>query len=239
MKKIYILKTGKTFSTTKSKMGDFDDWVINYLEKSNQTIKVIDVLNNKKLPILKSAAGFIITGSHSMVSEELSWSVTLEKYIKKINSKNVPLLGICYGHQLISKALGGESGYNKKGKEIGTVKIIKSKSANDDLLLKGFPKQFYAFETHYQSVLKLPRKSVILFSNDKDQHQSVRFSSSTWGVQFHPEFDKKVMEEYILNQDADLKKLGFNIENLITNMKRCDKSHKILTNFMRIVKLKK
>lgn len=237
MKYIYILKIGETFKTTKAKLGDFDDWIINNLGRSNKTIKVIDILNNDKLPIIKGTSGFIISGSHSMISEELQWSKELEKYIRKIHSKEVPLLGICYGHHLIAKALGGKSGKNRNGKEIGRVKIKNSRNANADLLFKDFPKHLYTFETHYQSVLKLPRNSVVLSSNSKDQHQAVRFSDSTWGVQFHPEFDKNIMKEYVLNEEDDLKELGINIKHLLDNINRCDTSNKILNNFMNIMKL--
>ncbi len=235
MKTVYILKTGETFPSTKNKFGDFDTWVIHFLGKSTKRIKVVHILENQKLPNLQSAAGFIITGSHAMVSEELNWSVKLEKYIKKIASKNIPLLGICYGHQLIAKALGGTSDFNKKGKEIGRVKIKSTLNALNDPLFDGFPKQFYAFETHYQSAVKLPLKAVILASNHKDQHQAVRFSQSIWGVQFHPEFDTNIMKEYIINQEDSLTTLGFNLNKLLDNVDRCDISHKILVNFMYII----
>lgn len=236
MKYIYILKTGETFEGTKSKLGDFEHWIRNFLGKSYLPIKVIDILHNEKLPALKSAAGFIISGSHSMVSEEASWSKRLEKHIKKIDAKHIPLLGICYGHQLIAKALGGKSGYNTKGKEIGRSKIKIAPSSSDDLLLKDFPKQFYGFETHLQSALKLPQNAVVLASNNKDKHQAVRFSKYTWGVQFHPEFNRKIMKEYIVNQDETLKDLGFQPDILLKKATRCTISHKILSNFMHIVK---
>ena len=238
MKTLYIIKTGKTFPTTKDKFGDFDDWVICFLGRNNAKIKIIDLIEDKKLPILGSSDGFIITGSHSMVTDEEKWSGSLEKYIRKINAKNIPLLGICYGHQLISKALGGKSNYNKKGKEIGRVRIKLRKNLNDDMLFKNFPKHFHAFESHYQSAVKLPRNSIILASNYKDRHQAVRFSSYTWGVQFHPEFDKHIMKEYILNQEDSLKKLGFNTNILIKNVNRCDISHKVINNFLNIIKEK-
>ncbi len=235
MKTVYILKTGETFPSTKNKFGDFDTWVIHFLGKSTKRIKVVPILENQKLPNLQSAAGFIITGSHAMVSEELRWSVELEKYIKKIASKNIPLLGICYGHQLIAKALGGTSDFNKKGKEIGRVKIKSTLNALNDPLFDGFPRQFYGFETHYQSAVKLPPNAVILASNSKDQHQAVRFSQSIWGVQFHPEFDTNIMKEYIINQEDSLTTLGFNLNKLLDNVDRCDISHKILVNFMYII----
>jgi GMP synthase (glutamine-hydrolysing) len=230
---IYIIKTGETFETTKAKFGDFDSWVGKVANERH--IKTIDV-KSAALPNLKSAKGFIITGSHSMVTDESAWSLKLEKYIKKIASKNIPLLGICYGHQLIAKALGGKSGYNKKGKEIGTVKIKSKNNALKDPLFKDFPKAFYAYETHYQSVLKLPPKAVVLAKNSHDAHQAVRFAESIWGVQFHPEFDREIMAEYIMNQKQDLVKLGFRIDKLLADVRPCDTSSKIVRNFMDIVK---
>ncbi|MFT7004778.1 MAG: GMP synthase (glutamine-hydrolyzing) [Sulfurimonas sp.] len=239
MKYIYILKIGETFESTKNKFGDFNLWVRKFLGKSNKTIKTIHILNNQKLPNLQSAAGFIITGSHAMVSEELQWSVELEKYIQKIASKNIPLLGICYGHQLIAKALGGRSAFNKKGVEIGRVKIKLSKSSLNDPLLKDLPKLFYAYETHYQSAVKLPLTAIILASNTKDNHQAVRFTKYIWGVQFHPEFDANIMKEYIMNQKEALTKNGFSVDTLLKNVKSCNMSHKILSNFLCIVQSKK
>ena len=228
MKTVYILKLGETFPSTKKKFGDFDAWVIKLLGKPNTTVKTINILENKKLPSLQSAAGFIITGSHSMVSDELPWSLKIEKYIKKIASKDIPLLGICYGHQLIAKALGGRSSFNKNGKEIGRVKIKRSISSLTDPLFKGFPKEFYAFETHYQSAIKLPNKAIVLASNSKDKHQAVRFATHIWGVQFHPEFNAGIMKEYIINQEGTANKIALSVNHSPV-------SNQILGNFMRII----
>jgi len=237
VKYIYILKTGETFETTKNKFDDFEKWVINIINHKN--IKTIDILNNEKLPNIYSAKGFIITGSHSMVTQELQWSLKLENYIKKIASKNIPLLGICYGHQLIAKALGGVSGYNKKGKEIGTVKIKKNNISKNDPLLKNIPLLFNAHETHYQSVLKLPHKAIVLANNTHESYQAVRFKKYIWGVQFHPEFNKEIMKEYIFNQSKDLIKLGFNVNQLIYTVKDSTLSSKVLNNFIEIINKKK
>jgi len=236
MKYIYILKTGETFDTTKEKFGDFDVWVKKFLGKKakNTKVEVIDVLNNQTLPNLQSAKSFIITGSHSMVSAELPWSIALEKYIRKIKKRNIPLLGICYGHQLIAKALGGISGYSKKAKdiEIGQVKIKRTIDSLNDPLFKDFALKFDAYETHYQSAIKLPAKAVVLAFNSEEKHQAVRFSKTIWGVQFHPEFDNIIMKEYILNQKEKLEELGFNVDKLLDKVKNCDMSNKILSNFV-------
>jgi len=125
------------------------------------------------------------------------------------------------------KALGGKSGFNKNGKEIGIVKIKNLSFKNKDPLLKNFPKKFDAFETHYQTVIKLPAKAKILAKNSKDNTQAARFESNIWGVQFHPEFDKEIMKEYILNQKETIK-----------DLRSCDISNTVLKNFSDIVEKK-
>lgn len=238
MKYLYVLKVGETFPTTKEKLKDFDHWIVRFFKDKTIKPKVIDILKEKQLPKLESALGFIITGSHSMVTHEHPWSLQLESYIQKIAKTEIPLLGICYGHQLIAKALGGKSDFNKNGKEIGVVSIEKLLSSGGDPILEGFPKNFHAYETHYQTVVKAPKGAKVLAKNKKDSHQAVRYTTNIWGVQFHPEFDRYVMEEYIINQKEDLLKLGFDPDELISGLKSCDTSSKILTNFEKILKSK-
>lgn len=234
MKNLYILKVGTTFATTRNRFGDFDTWIANRLRTSKIRIKVVDVAANEPLP-LKKASGFIITGSHCMVTDNLGWSVALEKYIIKISKTTIPLLGICYGHQLIAKALGGKSGFNPKGKEIGAVTVHKMPSYSRDPLFKNFPTHFHAYETHYQCVTKLPLKAKIVAKNNKSI-QSIRFRSNIWGVQFHPEFTNAIMQEYIIHQKDDLISLGFDVDKLLKNRKNCKTSQKIVTNFGEIVR---
>lgn len=235
MRYLYILKVGTTFSNTKEKYNDFDNWIIRFFRNKRIKVKVIDILKGKKLPSLLTSSGFIITGSHCMVTDELFWSVKLEEYVRDIAKTNIPLLGICYGHQLIAKALGGKSDFNPRGKEIGVVNIEKHPNGYYDPLLKKFPKIFFAYETHYQTVIKSPKGSKVLAANNKDNHQAIRYRNNIWGVQFHPEFNKEIMKEYILNQKDDLEKLNFDINILLSKLRNCDISSKIFTNFQKII----
>ena len=64
--------------------------------------------------------------------------------------------GICYGHQLLAKAAGGEAGYHPRGKEIGTVRVDLVDGHNGDALFQSLPNSFAAHVTHSQTVLQLP-----------------------------------------------------------------------------------
>jgi len=139
----------------------------------------------------------IVTGSHSMVTDEEAWSQKTGDWLSDVVQRGIPLLAICYGHQLLAKALGGVSGYHPDGMEIGTVDINLTENARDDLLFSDLPKQFKAHTIHSQTVTKLPEGAVRLAYNSHDENHAFRVGKNAWGVQFHPEFDKAVMDSYI------------------------------------------
>lgn len=236
MKKLFIFKVGETFKNTKTKFGDFDNWIKRFIDEEQIEIDVINILDGDKLPIYDSCLGVIITGSHSMVTQNLDWSVRTEKWIQEAKELNIPVLGICYGHQLIGKALGGKVDYNPRGKEIGCVEVFTNEEIQKDELFKDNPKSFICNVTHSQSVLELPAGSKSLGFNDHDKNQIVRFSNSIWGVQFHPEFDEIIMEEYIKEQKNELLKMNFNIESLLENVKETKYSNSILQSFSNLIK---
>ena len=230
MKYLYILKVGSTFAPTKEHYGDFDLWVARFFRSKKVKIRVVNLCTVESLPKISTASGFIITGSHAMVTDEPVWSLRLEAYVREVAKTQALLLGICYGHQLIAKALGGRSGFNPKGKEIGTKQIRKLKYGYKDPLLKGIPAAFEAYETHSQTVLKMPKGAKLLVKGRGDNHQAVRYRENIWGVQFHPEFDVNIMREYIIHGHKD--------QTILEGVKRCDVSSLVLKNFGKLLELR-
>ena len=135
MKTVIIIKAGSTFPTTRQRFGDFEDWIIRSIGGSEILISVINVLEGETLPPVETLSGVIITGSHGMVTDNETWMQVLASWIPKILERNIPLLGICFGHQLLAKAMGGYSDYHPKGREIGNVSIKLSPEGRQDRLL--------------------------------------------------------------------------------------------------------
>lgn len=209
MKKIIVIKAGGTFPHIIEKHGGFDQWVINGMDIDESLVEVVDVENGEELPELSEVLGAVMTGSHSMVTEKLPWSEKTAVWIRKAVDADLPFLGICYGHQLLAYALGGDAGYHPDGIEIGTVQVSLSENADNDPLFKEMPANFKAHVVHYQSALKLPEGAVVLASNSHEKYHAFRYKNA-WGVQFHPEFNAEVMKEYVTEQaeklsDADKK----------------------------------
>ena len=106
------MKAVSTFSTTRQSLGDFEDWIIRGMGWSDALISVVNVMEGEMLPPVKSLSCVIITGSHAMVTDKETWMQGLASWIPKVLERNIPLLGICFGHQLLATAMGGYSDYH-------------------------------------------------------------------------------------------------------------------------------
>lgn len=109
----------------------------------------------------------------------------------------MPVLGICFGHQMVAHALGGQVGQHPDGLELGTVPVAVKADVSDDPLWQDMPVEFDANVVHYQTVLSLPAGAIALAGNSHEPHHAFRWRSSVWGVQFHPEFNVQAMQAYV------------------------------------------
>ncbi|QKF66738.1 glutamine amidotransferase domain-containing protein [Arcobacter venerupis] len=233
MKKIYIIKAGTTFDNIVEKYGDFEHWILKYID--DFSTQIIDIQQNEQLPKFENCAGVIITGSHAMVTQELPWSLKIEAFIKELLKHKIPLLGICYGHQLIAKSLGAEVNYHPKGMELGTVNISLSQEAQNDEIFKHLPQTFDVHVVHSQSALTLPLNAIVLASNEFEKNHAFKIEPNIWAVQFHPEYDENIMKAYI---SEVAKSKNINEDEILAKVKDTNYSNKIIKLFADFVKNK-
>lgn len=195
-KSIFIVLAGRTFPAISNTQGDYEDWISAGL-KSSLPKQVLLAWDSPEFPPLAEVAGVIVSGSHAMVTDRLPWSERLGDWLKSSLQAEVPVLGICYGHQLLAHACGGKVGNRAEGIEIGTHQIQLAAQAAEDPLFGKIPAQFSANLVHFQSVLELPESALLLASSAAEPHQAFRIGHCAWGVQFHPEFSSAAMDGYI------------------------------------------
>lgn len=194
-KPVLIIETGKTYAQLEKNIGGFGQWIQQGL--GDVQCQIIDAHSETKLPSPDCFAGVVISGSHDMVTDCHPWSEALADWIRQCAIINIPMLGICYGHQLIAHAMGGKVGFRQSGIEIGTHTIQLTSAAQQDPLFNSMPNLFPAHLVHSQSVTHLPDNVVILATSEQEPHQSYRIGETIWGVQFHPEFSTSVMNFYL------------------------------------------
>ncbi|MDO6441018.1 glutamine amidotransferase [Marinobacter sp. 2_MG-2023] len=232
--RVVILKTGSTYPAIKDQFGDFDEWFVRGLSPGLD----ITVLNTDAGELPGDPAdwdGIVVTGSPAMVSDREPWSEKAAEWLAQAVDKAVPLLGVCYGHQLLAHALGGEVGYHPDGRESGTHSVALLESAQDDPLFRGMPGSFDAQLTHKQSVLRLPKDAILLGRNEFEPHQAFRVGKFAWGVQFHPEFSAAIMKAYLGVQAPDLEREGLDSQAMIDSVTSSPDASGLLERFSALV----
>src|SRR5438067_2587337 len=150
--------------------------------------------------------GIIVTGSPLSVTERAPWMLQLGGDLLRVASGGTPVLGVCFGHQLLAKAAGGEVIQNPRGREIGTVSVQLTEAGKRDPLFAwaGGSAEIEVQATHTDAVDPLPPGAVLLASNENCAAQAYRLSETVAGVQFHPELWPEAMRDLILSRREKL-----------------------------------
>jgi GMP synthase (glutamine-hydrolysing) len=139
--------------------------------------------------------GVVVSGSQTSVYDDHDWIHEATEWLRRAYAADVPILGICWGHQFLAQALGGRvvdmGEYELGYREVSQV--------GEDPLFEGLPETFSSFETHSDRVAELPAGAATLARNDVGL-QAFRVGSA-WGVQFHPEYDRQTAEWVIEGKD--------------------------------------
>lgn len=197
MSRLLIIKTGSTMPELNAQCQDFEHWIARSMEWPMAEVEVVDVSRGDSLPPYGAIDGIAITGSHALVTEREPWSELTAEWLQVVADKQIPTVGICYGHQLLAHALGGKVEFNPVGREVGSIPVRLKPEAQDDRLLRDLPAEILVNLSHRQAVLELPDSAVHLASSEMAENQMFRYGEQVWGMQFHPEFDQQITGAYV------------------------------------------
>ncbi len=235
MDPLLIVKTGTTLASLAGECGDFEDWISAGMGLDRNRVTVIAAFEGEDLPDPKRFAGVVVTGSSAMVSHRETWSERTAEWLRSAVGCATPVLGICYGHQLLAHALGGRVGPNPRGRQIGTVHVRLAEEAAGDALLAGFGGSLRAHASHTEAVLELPDAAVWLGSSKGDPNTAFSCGTASWGVQFHPEFDAHVMRRYIEERRELLIAEDIDADNRLATVEECPDGATLLRRFAELL----
>ncbi|MFC5427272.1 glutamine amidotransferase [Paraburkholderia denitrificans] len=189
---LLIIQVGTPPDEIRNACGDLPGWFCRALERPHESVDVVRVFEGEPLPGPDAGYIAVITGSWSMVTDHHPWSEATSQWIREAMAVEMPLFGVCYGHQLMAHALGGRVDYHPLGREVGCKTVSLVPAAATDPLLDEWPSTFAAHLTHEQSIIELPPGAQALAYSDHDRHQIVRYGRKAISTQFHPEFTPEI-----------------------------------------------
>jgi len=198
MVKIFLIQ----FRTDKSLLHERECFK-RYLRKDREEIKIeavsifdknLDFYNPQKQ--FEGACGFLLGGSGEFSfsdfqekPEDNFWTMIerVESIIEYAVKKEIPLLGVCFGGQVLGHFLGVEIVNDKAQTEVGSIEIFLTKEAQKDPLFKDLPEIFWAQAGHKDSLKNLPQEALLLASSRRCKVHGFRYKKNIYGILFHPE----------------------------------------------------
>lgn len=174
--KIGILQTGHAPETLEHMFGDYDAMFRILLDGNDFDFVTYAVVDGQFPESVDDADGWIITGSRHGAYEDHPWIPPLEDLIRQIWAARKPLIGVCFGHQIIAQALGGKVEKYQGGWAIGRTEYD----------YNGQPVSLNAW--HQDQVTELPEGAQVLGSNAFCENAMVAYGDTIWTVQAHPEY---------------------------------------------------
>src|SRR5262245_5426763 len=148
-------------------------------------------------------AGAIVFGGPMSANDPDEFIIRETDWLAVPLRENKPFLGICLGAQMLANHIGGSVGPHPDGNvEIGWYSLEATKAG---LSLMDWPSMVYHF---HREGFDLPRSATLLATGDVYRNQAFRYGDNAWGIQFHAELTRLMMQRWVVSGSDRLSLVG-------------------------------
>ena len=182
-------------------------------------------------PPLDSFDRLVVSGSEASILTDDDWIVRQGEFLARAVDAKKKILGICFGHQLLARALWGKSAVSKcPSAEFGWRQM---EVDNSDPLFAGLPRRSWLYCSHFDQVAALGPGARTLADSADCGIQAFRLDGRPiWGVQFHPEFHGFVAVAILLKACAQTPLARLSLAQTVSGLRQIDWGKRILANFV-------
>ncbi|HAT2046983.1 TPA: GMP synthase [Legionella pneumophila] len=187
--------------------GQYPEMFANLLRPADATLEftIFDAEHGELPTDVHAVDAYLISGSRHGVNDDYPWIRKLEEFVRTLHASQKKLIGICFGHQLIAKALGGKVIKSPKGWGVGM-------SQNQIYQFKEWMKPslncFNLLVSHQDQVIELPTDAEILAGSDFCPNYMMQIGSF-FSVQGHPEFTKSYSRDLMVSREDSVNEIEF------------------------------
>jgi len=207
--KLGILLCDHVQAGLQAEFGDYIDMFAQTIAQCDSSISIVYfcVVDGEFPNNIDDCDAYMATGSKSSVNDDIPWVNGLERFVWQLFLAEKPFVGICFGHQMIAKALGGKVGYSDKGWGIGVAKTIVHTHKPWMLAKKS---QINLVVSHQEQVCQLPPETEVIMGNDFCPYAMIQVGDHFLSLQGHPEFSRAYCYALMHSRKEIIAKKNFN-----------------------------
>lgn len=181
---------------------------------------------------LEGATGLLISGSPRDAFADDRPAREAITFVEAAIARGLPVLGVCYGHQLLGRMAGARVDRNPRGWEVGEC-VVEATGEPSPLGLEG---GLRVLQSHRDSVFDVPAGCRLLARNDHSPVQAAQWGPRVFGVQFHPEFTGTILRDvWEKRRETWRGKTDFDLDAKLDRAEECEDGLAVLRAFLEIV----
>lgn len=189
------------------------DWLV----EAGCELDVATPYDGSALPDLDGYDAVLVLGGPMGAYDDADcpWLPAVKERVREAVAADVPLLGVCLGHQLAAVALGGVVEVNPRGQQLGLLEVGWTAEGADDPLLGELASPRRGVQWNNDLVTRLPEGATLLARTAQGEAQAVRFGPSAWGLQLHPEATVAIVRRWAEDDRGSHEARGIDQERLL------------------------